>query len=68
MKFNREAIIEAAKELGRVILFAAVGWAISFVTDLPQSQTTFIVLAILRFVDKAIHENPSVKLKGLSPF
>jgi hypothetical protein len=50
------AIKEALKELGRLVLMAAVSWAVAELTKLPQDQTVVYGVAILRLVDKALHE------------
>lgn len=65
---NKLATIEALKELGRVLLFAAIGWAVAYVTALPETSTTAIILLVLRTLDKYIHENPAIKAKGIAPF
>lgn len=64
---EKEALVEAAKELFRLGLFAAVGFAIAYVGGLPKTETTSTILAILRFIDKYIHENKDIDLKGISP-
>jgi hypothetical protein len=68
MKINKQALKEAAKELGRVLLLAGIGWGVSYVSNLPSTQTTVIVLAVLRWVDKYIHESKDIKVNGLVPF
>ncbi len=65
---NKKAILEAAKELGRVLLFAAVGWAISYFSNLPENTTTMVALLVLRGLDKYLHENDNVRLNGIAPF
>lgn len=65
-KVNKQAVLEALKELFRVLLFAGIGWGVSYVANLPETQTTAIVLLVLRAVDKFLHES-SIKVKGLSP-
>lgn len=67
-KTTKQALWEAAKELGRVLILAAVGWGISYLSTLPTTQTTIAVLAVLRWLDKFLHENKAVKLSGLVPF
>lgn len=68
MKINKTALVEAAKELGRVVVLAAVGFGLAYVTELPQTETTVVVLAVLRFVDKFLHVSPDTKVSGLVPF
>ena len=63
-----KAITEAAKELGRVLLFAAISWGIAYLTALPESQTTLIGLFLLRTLDKFVHENDNIKAKGIAGF
>ena len=74
-----DALKESSKELGRLALFGLVGVVIAYFSDLPQTQTTLTVLAVLRWADKWLHENAKVKvakdrktglfgLKGLSGF
>lgn len=65
---NKKALLEAAKELGRVLLFAAIGWGIGYVTSLPENTTTAVVLLVLRAADKYVHENPNIEAKGVAPF
>lgn len=65
---NREALLEATKELGRVVLFAAVGWAIGYLTSLPENTTTAVGLLVLRAVDKYVHESPEINANGVVPF
>lgn len=65
--FNKKALTDGLKEVLRAALFAGVGYLIAYLTTLPETQTTFIVLGILRFVDKVIHKSP-VKANGLTPF
>lgn len=69
---NKEAIIEAAKEAFRLALFAAVAAIVAYVSQLveagdPASLWVLVGTAILRIVDKYIHEDPDIKLNGLSP-
>lgn len=65
---NRKALLEAAKELGRVLLFAAIGWGIAYLTSLPESSTTLVALFVLKSLDKFVHENPNIKANGVAPF
>lgn len=64
---DKQALIEAGKELLRLFLFSFVGVLIAYVGDLPQTETTAIALFVLRIVDKYIHEDKDINLKGLSP-
>lgn len=70
---NKEAIIAAAKELGRVVLFAAItaaiGWFTQLVTTLDPGSTYYIVgTVLLRLVDKYVHANPNINAQGVAPF
>lgn len=51
-----KATKESLKELGRVLLFALVSFAFAKVSSLPETQTTLVGLALLRFADKFLHE------------
>lgn len=70
---NKQAIIEAVKEVVRLALFAAasavVAWATTQLTNAdPSSVMVMVGTVVLRFVDKWIHENKDTKLNGLAPF
>lgn len=67
-KINPNAILEAFKELGRVLVLAAIGWGVSEVASLPATETTPAVLAALRWLDKYVHENARIPVKGVVPF
>lgn len=71
---NKKAIIEGFKEVARLVLLGAISIVITYllktVTDLPQTETTAIVLLILRGVDKTIHKSDTgvfKDVKGISP-
>lgn len=70
MIVNKDALKESLKEIGRVALFAFIGFAISYFGNLPETQTTAIVLVALRWLDKYIHENytDGDQFKGIAPF
>lgn len=68
-----KALTEALKELGRVILFAVIPFAIAYVSGLPQTPITILGLTVLRGVDKFVHEvgketDNETLIKGLSRF
>lgn len=70
---NKQAIIEAAKEVGRLALFAAltavVGWAGQQVNAFDPTTLQYVLgTAALRFVDKYLHKSPDTKLNGVAPF
>lgn len=66
--FDESALWEAAKAILRLIVLAIPGIAISYFTDLPETQTTVILLGVLRFVDKYLHESKNTDVTGLVPF
>lgn len=71
---SKEALFKALKELGRYLLFGVIGFAISYLTSesIGQTETVAVVVAILRFADKYLHERAKdkaeVRIKGISPF
>ena len=69
---NRDKLIEAGKAAARYLIFLSVAWGISYVGELPTTQSTFIGLSILTFVDKWLHENwkenNKTGIRGISPF
>jgi hypothetical protein len=71
-----DALVEGLKELGRVVLIAAVSAAIvaaqawaGVVTD-PFWNTvlTLVLTAVGKAWDRYIHKNPTNNLKGIVPF
>lgn len=65
---DKKAIIEGLKSVGRVAIFAAIGAALTYVTDLPQNSTTIVVLIVLKFADSYVHNNDNIKANGIIPF
>lgn len=63
-----QAQIEALKEFVRVVVLALIGFAVAYLGELPQTETVVIVLSVLRFADKYIHEDKSNPRNGLLPF
>lgn len=63
---------EAFKEIGRYIALGIISYvitlAINYFVDVPNTETTAIILGVLRAIDKYIHEDPNFKSKGLLPF
>ena len=51
-----EALKESGKELLRLVIMATVSWGLSEVAKLPQTETILIGTAVLRWLDKALHE------------
>lgn len=73
MTINKEAIIQAIKEVGRLAFFAALGaivlWLSTLVSNYdPTSLQVVILTAVGRFLDKYIHENEDIKANGIAPF
>lgn len=62
---------KATKEGLRYILFLIVSWiitgAINYFIQVPQTETTAILVLVLRWVDKYLHES-GVAESGLSRF
>ena len=70
-KVNKQAIVEAAKELARIAflgaLSAVLAWATTKVAGLdPSSVYAVVGTIVLRTVDRFVHESSS-KFKGVSP-
>jgi len=65
-------IAESTKEIGRLVLFGLIGFGIAYVAKLPETEGTVLIAALLRYLDKYLHEKAKVqtasKLKGISPF
>ena len=55
-----KANIEAIKEILRLVLFAVAGYGIQYLINMyasvPTTESTVIILAILRYADKYLHE------------
>jgi len=51
---------EALKELLRLVVLAVasviITWFVSFLADVPQTETVILLTAFLRVIDKWIHE------------
>lgn len=58
---------ESLKEVGRLIIFSALGIAIDYFTGVPGEQAMVIVI-VLRGIDKFIHKSDKTSLNGLLPF
>ena len=70
---NKQAIIEAIKEAARLAFFAALAALVAWATDKlgaldPTSLQVVIGTAVLRIIDKFVHENKDIKAKGIAPF
>lgn len=72
MKINKQAIIEAIKEVGRLAFFAALAAVVMWVQEQAGSDPTttqfLIYTTIGRFLDKLVHDSPEIKAKGIAPF
>ncbi len=66
-----EAAGEGTKETIRTALIAGFSYLVSlglnYLTGLPETQSTVILTLVLKGIDKYVHENPNIKLKGISP-
>lgn len=77
---NKDALLEAVKEAGRLAIFTAISVFVEellrLVTAMPQNETLIVVLTIaLRMIDKGLHEARKDKVShlpsksyGLLPF
>ena len=66
-----ESFKESFKEIARLAVFAGVGTIVASlsqsITNLDQNLVTAVILIVLRFTDKLVHES-SLKAKGIVPF
>lgn len=69
---NKEKIFEALKAAARYSVFFLMSWLVSYLGELPSSQTTIIGLSLLTFADKWLHENWKENkregIRGITPF
>lgn len=70
---TKQAIIEAVKEGLRIAFLAAVvalvGWAGEQVSSLDPTSTYYIAgTFFLRLIDRFIHTNENISIKGIAPF
>ena len=67
---DKKALVEASQELVRLVFFAVLGVGISFglgkLADVPQTETTVIFVAVLKWLDKYINQNKHIKYNGLT--
>lgn len=73
MSINKTAVVEGVKELLRLALFAGIAAGITYLTQVltsldPGSVEAIVLTLVLRFVDKYVNKNPSIKHNGLAPF
>ncbi len=70
---TRKAIVETVKELGRIVLFGGLAALAGYLTEklngMQPTELYYIVMTVmLRLIDKFIHQNTNIALKGLAPF
>jgi hypothetical protein len=67
----KQPVAEGTKETVRTAIIAGASYLLSiglnYLTGLPQTEVTVILTLVLKGIDKYIHENPNINLKGLSP-
>lgn len=65
-----KTLIIALKEAARLVLFAVPGILIQIISNNPNLTLGYgsVILAVLRSIDKAVHDNPNISLPGLLPF
>lgn len=73
MKIDKKALLEGAKEVGRVVFFGAVSALALYVTsqlaNFDPTSVQFVVLTVVgRFLDKYVHENEDIERGGVAPF
>lgn len=69
---NKQAIIEAVKEVGRLAFLGALAAVVLWLQQKAGSDPTtlqfIIYTAVGRFLDKYIHANSNIKANGIAPF
>lgn len=67
---TKKPLLEAVKELGRLLIFSLPGALILYFTQSPELAGAYGVpiLYLLRALDKGIHEDVNVPAQGLVPF
>lgn len=70
---DKKAILEAVKEVGRLVFFAGltavIGWATTKISSFDPTSTYYIVgTMVLRFLDKYIHDSETTERSGIAPF
>ncbi len=67
-----DQVVEGSKESVRIAILGGVSYLISlglnYLTGLPSTEATVILTVVLKGIDKYIHENPNINLKGILPF
>lgn len=69
--FNKKVVFEALQEVARVALFGALSAAVAYgLQKLGMQNQTDVTVVLgtlaLKGVDKWIHDNPKIKLNGLT--
>lgn len=71
---NKEAIVKAVKEVGRVVFFGGLSalalYITTLLTNLNPGEVQFIILTVIgRALDKYVYENENInKGGGIAPF
>lgn len=67
---TKKPLLEALKELGRLLIFSVPGALILLFTQSPELAGAYGVplLYLLRTLDKGIHEDVNTAATGLVPF
>lgn len=70
---DSKALLETVKEAGRIAFFAALAALVAYGADKlslldPTSFQVVIGTAVLRVLDKFVHENKNIKANGIAPF
>lgn len=70
---NLKALVEMAKELGRIVFFGALAALAGYLTEkingMQPTELYYIVMTIvLRLLDKFIHEHKNIAVNGIAPF
>lgn len=72
---NKQAVIESAKELGRVMVISVLPILMSSINTQTgeininwQIVLAALIVAFLKAIDKYIHKEPEIKAQGLLPF
>jgi hypothetical protein len=71
MNNTKKALVEGAKEFGRVVLIAVLPILVdSLSTNSFSWRTTVValVMAALKAIDKWVHENGNINANGIVPF
>lgn len=69
---NKDALIEALKELARVAFLGAVSAGLAWLTTQvgnldPNSTYAIVGTLVLKVIDKYVHKADNIPVKGISP-